>query len=147
MIVEYKACTSVLSPCLSCLVFTPCPSYLFFFCHLYNRCCLSSVLPYPLRFASIYPLRFSLMLCFVLFCCTGLLCCLVLVYCCWLVYMGAVVCLIVVPLPFSLSFLCLFCSDSNTPTFSLQYKHKKPYHICFAIGYKKTAIKAALFLF
>ena len=166
MIVEYKACTSVLSPCLSCLVFTPCPSSLFFFCHLYNRCCfiarlyllieLHSVVVvclvfYPIRFASLlslYPLRFSLVLCFVVLvyfvvwslCSTIVVCrCIMIVVCCFgalSLYCCAVFLSWFVGVlrdPFFVLSVCpllLYCCLSNS-LYSLWTKHKKTLSLLF----------------
>lgn len=45
----------------------------------------------------------------------------------------------------------LYCSFAllfvfSLPLLLLTYKHKKPYHFCFAIGYKKTRIYSGLVL-
>ena len=119
-----------------------------FVCHIYNSCCLIARLYllielrsvvvvclvfYPIRFASllyVYPLRFSLMLCFVVW---SLACV------CWSSSM-----LIVVPFPFSLSFLCLLWSDHNTSLFHSSINTKNPITFVFVIGYKKTRIYSGL---
>ena len=138
-------------PCLSFLVFTPCPSSLFFFCHLYNRCCLITGLYlliemrsivvvclvfYPIRFASLLSILCALVLCFVL------------LYWFTLLFGRCVVLLACVCGCSSMSACCSFALlfVFSMPLLLLTYKHKKPYHFCFAIGYKKTRIYSGLVL-
>ena len=147
MIVEYKACTSILSPCLSCLVFTPCPSSLFFFCHLYNRCCLIARLYllielrsvvvvclvfYPIRFASLLSLSFAFcLMLFLLYWFTLLFgrCVALLLYAgvLWSLFVG------VLRDPFFVLSVCpllLYCCLSNS-LYSLWTKRKKTLSLLF----------------